>query len=139
MLAIGDGDITGPDLRHAEFLDGADLLIHDAQYTAKEYPEKIGWGIALPNMRCGSVSTRGSKRIALSHHDPLRDDDAHDRLIANLRQNSALEVRGAGCRVSDVPTNGRPRCIGEFQAETPIEPTLLRPLVLHGLTDIRAF
>ena len=24
--------------------DGADLLIHDAQYTAEEYPEKVGWG-----------------------------------------------------------------------------------------------
>ena len=44
MLASGDGEITGQDLRHAEFIDGADLLIHDAQYTAEEYPDKVGWG-----------------------------------------------------------------------------------------------
>ena len=44
MLATGDGEITGQDLRHAEFVARADLLIHDAQYTAEEYPAKIGWG-----------------------------------------------------------------------------------------------
>ena len=43
-LAGGQGDIAGQDLRHAEFFKGADLLIHDAQYTAAEYPSKIGWG-----------------------------------------------------------------------------------------------
>ena len=29
---------------HIEFLSGADLIIHDAQYTAAEYAQKIGWG-----------------------------------------------------------------------------------------------
>src|SRR5215813_6112138 len=32
------------DQRHVEFLAGADLVIHDAQYTAAEYPKKITWG-----------------------------------------------------------------------------------------------
>ena len=44
MLATGHGEITGQDLRHAEFVNRADLLIHDAQFTAEEYPAKIGWG-----------------------------------------------------------------------------------------------
>ena len=35
---------AGEDLRHCEFLADADLVIHDAQYTAAEYPQKIGWG-----------------------------------------------------------------------------------------------
>jgi phosphoribosyl 1,2-cyclic phosphodiesterase len=43
-LAAGEGVIGGQDERHAEFLRGADLVLHDAQYTAKEYPAKIGWG-----------------------------------------------------------------------------------------------
>ena len=43
-LAGGTGEITGHDERHAAFLRGADLVIHDAQYTAREYPAKIGWG-----------------------------------------------------------------------------------------------
>ncbi len=44
--AAADGHVRldGPDLRHAEFAAGADLLIHDSQYTASEYPNKINWG-----------------------------------------------------------------------------------------------
>jgi ribonuclease BN (tRNA processing enzyme) len=29
---------------HIAFLSQADLVIHDAQYTAVEYPQKVGWG-----------------------------------------------------------------------------------------------
>jgi hypothetical protein len=43
-LAGGSGEIGGEDLQHCQFLGGADLVIHDAQYTADEYPQKIGWG-----------------------------------------------------------------------------------------------
>jgi hypothetical protein len=45
-LANGSGDIAGEDLQHCKFLSGADLVIHDAQFTAEEYPQKIGWGTA---------------------------------------------------------------------------------------------
>jgi hypothetical protein len=38
------GEIIGQDLRHAQFVNHADLLIHDAQYTAEEYPAKVGRG-----------------------------------------------------------------------------------------------
>jgi phosphoribosyl 1,2-cyclic phosphodiesterase len=42
VLATGDGEIVGEDRRHAEFLAGADLVLHDAQYLAREYPQKVG-------------------------------------------------------------------------------------------------
>ena len=44
-LAAG-GDFSGShqDLAHAAFFDGADLLIHDTQYLAEEYPAHVGWG-----------------------------------------------------------------------------------------------
>jgi hypothetical protein len=32
------------DRRHAQFMAGADLVIHDAQYTPEEYPAKKTWG-----------------------------------------------------------------------------------------------
>ena len=32
------------DRRHAEFMSGADLVIHDCQYTPDEYPAKKNWG-----------------------------------------------------------------------------------------------
>jgi phosphoribosyl 1,2-cyclic phosphodiesterase len=85
MLATGGGEITGQDLRHAEFIDGADLLIHDAQYTAAEYPAKIGWGHSSIEYAVKLGDYAEARRLALTHHDPLRDDDAIDRLIANVR------------------------------------------------------
>jgi hypothetical protein len=51
-LALGDGPIEGQDLLHAEFLRGADLVIHDAQYTAGEYGPKTGGATARTNMSC---------------------------------------------------------------------------------------
>src|SRR3984893_7989926 len=89
MLALGDGKITGEDLRHAEFMEGADLLIHDAQYTAEEYPEKVGWGHSPIEYVVKLAQYAGVKRVALTHHDPLRDDDAIERLIAGVRQHSS--------------------------------------------------
>ena len=100
MLASGHGEITGQDLRHAEFVNRADLLIHDAQYTAEEYPAKIGWGHSTVEyvMKLGQYAQ--AKRVALTHHDPLRDDDAIDRLLASIRarlgeNTSSLDVFAA--------------------------------------------
>src|SRR5246127_2406486 len=42
--ADGHAEFSGPDQRHPEFIEGAGLLIHGAQYTAAEYPSKVGWG-----------------------------------------------------------------------------------------------
>jgi CheY-like chemotaxis protein/phosphoribosyl 1,2-cyclic phosphodiesterase len=67
------------DQRHVEFLAGADLVIHDAQYTLEEYPSKLSWGHSPIEL----------KRLALFHHDPLRDDAALDRLVEICRQRAA--------------------------------------------------
>ncbi len=53
---------------------GADLLIHDAQYTPEELPARKGWGHsswlqAVEVAQCAQV-----KRLALFHHDPFHDD-----------------------------------------------------------------
>jgi phosphoribosyl 1,2-cyclic phosphodiesterase len=48
-LAYGSGDVDGQDQRHAEFLAGADLLIHDAQYRASEYEGRSAGATAPSN------------------------------------------------------------------------------------------
>ena len=88
------------DRRHVEFLTGADLVIHDAQYTAAEYPQKIGWGHSSMEYAMDVCRAAGAKRLAFTHHDPLRDDDALDQLVAAVRvakadASSPLEVFGA--------------------------------------------
>jgi phosphoribosyl 1,2-cyclic phosphodiesterase/DNA-binding response OmpR family regulator len=145
-LASGDGDITGQDLRHAEFVGRADLLIHDAQYTAEEYPAKVGWGHSSVEYVVKLAQHAQVKRVALTHHDPLRDDDAIDRLLARVRAGlresaSSLEVFAAaeGQVVEVAPsTSKRPaRRAVEFHAQTPIEPALAKSSVLLGIADAK--
>ncbi len=98
-LAMGKGAIEGQDLLHAEFLRGADLLIHDAQYTAGEYEPRIGWGHSTHEYVVRLADAVRVKRLALSHHDPMRSDEQLDALIATARdglgENSELDLFGA--------------------------------------------
>ena len=88
LLATGSGDISGEDRRHAEFLAGADLVMHDAQYLASEYPEKIGWGHSTIEYALAVTRFAGVKQLALTHHDPKRGDAALDDLVGSLRAES---------------------------------------------------
>ena len=137
MLAVGDGEMTGQDLQHAEFIEGADLLIHDAQYTAEEYPEKVGWGHSPVEYVVKLAQYARVKRVALTHHDPLRDDDAIERMIATVRRySSPVDVFAAfeGQVVEVAPCAERvARRCEELQAETPLEPARAPRAVLLGV------
>ena len=56
-------------------------MIHDAQYTLEEYPSKLTWGHSPAELAVDFALAAGVKRLALFHHDPLRDDAALDRLV----------------------------------------------------------
>src|SRR5262245_16409995 len=84
LLATGAGDISGEDRRHAEFLAGADLVVHDAQYLASEYSQKCGWGHSTVEYALAVARSAGVKQLALTHHDPRRDDAAIDDLVQSL-------------------------------------------------------
>lgn len=80
------------DDQHAEFLAGAGLVIHDCQYTAQEYPARAGWGHSTVEYAVDTALAARARRLALFHHDPLRDDDAVDALVRGARE----RVRAAG-------------------------------------------
>ncbi len=65
----------------ARFVEGSDLLICEAQYTAAEYLLKKGWGHSTFEDVFDLASKAGAKRVALFHHDPGHDDDAMDALV----------------------------------------------------------
>jgi CheY-like chemotaxis protein/phosphoribosyl 1,2-cyclic phosphodiesterase len=78
------------DQRHVEFLADADLVIHDAQYTLEEYPSKLTWGHSPAELAVDFALAAGVKRLALFHHDPLRDDAAVGQLVETCRQRAAV-------------------------------------------------
>lgn len=94
------GALDGRDAAHVDFLRDADLVIHDAQYTAAEYPAKIGWGHSTIEYAVDAAVSARAKRLALFHHDPARTDEDVDVLLERARARAAsisneLEVLGA--------------------------------------------
>ena len=64
-----------------ELCEGADLLIHDAQYTPEEFVEKAHWGHCTVDYALLVARQAGVKRLSLFHHDPAHDDDFVDGLL----------------------------------------------------------
>ena len=57
------------------FFQGADILIHDSQYTHKEYiSSKLGWGHSSFEHAVNVAHKAGVKKLLLFHHDPDRSD-----------------------------------------------------------------
>lgn len=73
--------------RVMDFIQGADFLIHDAQYTNKEYlSSKVGWGHSPMEYAVYSSIKAGVKRLALFHHEPTRSDREFDRLEKMIKR-----------------------------------------------------
>src|SRR5439155_1059459 len=85
------------DQRHVAFLEGADLIIHDAQYSDEEYAGKIGWGHSTVEYATDVALAAGSSRLALFHHDPAHDDATVARLEAIAQDRAA--ARGPALEV----------------------------------------
>jgi len=73
------------DRRHAKFMADADLLIHDAQYTPADWTAKCDWGHCTVPYALRVATTAGARTLAMFHHDPCRQDDAIDGLVAETR------------------------------------------------------
>jgi phosphoribosyl 1,2-cyclic phosphodiesterase len=64
-----------------ELARGADLLIHDAQYTREEYPSHVGWGHSTIHDALAFAQLAAVKRLVPFHHDPGREDAALEAAI----------------------------------------------------------
>jgi phosphoribosyl 1,2-cyclic phosphodiesterase len=71
---------------------GADLLIHDCQYTDEEYAERIGFGHSSVGQVAVLAERTGVDRLVLFHHDPMRTDDELDALGADLTRRWGVEA-----------------------------------------------
>jgi len=68
-----------------DLCDGADLVIHDAQYTEDEYRAKATWGHSTIAYAVHVAAEAGARQLALFHHDPQHNDDVVDGLLAQAQ------------------------------------------------------
>jgi phosphoribosyl 1,2-cyclic phosphodiesterase len=72
------------------FVEGADVLIHDAQYEPDEYREaKQGFGHSTVVMATEVANTAHVGKLVLFHHEPTYDDAKLDALQAEARRHFA--------------------------------------------------
>ena len=71
------------DLEHGEnvdpkivnFCQGADLLVHDAQYTSEELEKYRGWGHSSFEQAIEVAERAEVGQLIMTHHDPDHDDE----------------------------------------------------------------
>jgi phosphoribosyl 1,2-cyclic phosphodiesterase len=82
----GGGDV-------AEHAAGADVLIHDAQYTDEEYPKHtLGWGHSTWGMAVDVAQRAKARRLVLYHHDPAHDDATVEDIERQARRRFARTI-----------------------------------------------
>ena len=67
---------------------GADVLIHDAQYTEEEYEDHIGWGHSSVRQTNAFAQAAGVAHLVPFHHDPAHDDDMLDSMFDRARDSA---------------------------------------------------
>jgi ribonuclease BN (tRNA processing enzyme) len=86
--ALG-GDLSRVEL---EWISGyglaarANVLLHDAQYTAEEYAERIGWGHSSIAHVVRLAQRAAVERLVLFHHDPMHTDTDLEEILQEARR-----------------------------------------------------
>ena len=85
--ALGLREFPGEPERTSGFdlAAGADLLIHDAQYTTEEYQKRVGWGHSSMRDAIAFATVAGARRFVPFHHDPTHDDAMLDCIDSVVR------------------------------------------------------
>ena len=73
-----------------DLAQGADVLIHDAQYTDDEYKDRIGWGHSTFKHALDFAGLAGVKRLVTFHHDPGHTDEMLDGVLEAIRERGDL-------------------------------------------------
>jgi phosphoribosyl 1,2-cyclic phosphodiesterase len=90
--AAGEGEqvVKEENEKILRFFLSADVLIHDAQYTAAEYAAHLGWGHSSYEHAINSAHKARVKKLVLFHHDPNRTD----KQLEELEKEYQTKVRG---------------------------------------------
>lgn len=70
-----------------DFVKDADVLVHDAQLSSKQYLERKGWGHSTWERVLEVTATCNIKNLILTHHDPDSDDKYLENLDQEIKNN----------------------------------------------------
>jgi phosphoribosyl 1,2-cyclic phosphodiesterase len=65
---------------------GVDALLHDAQYTEDEYPQRIGWGHSSTTHVVTFAEVCDVRQLVMFHHDPMHSDDQLEAILEHARR-----------------------------------------------------
>ena len=80
---------------------GADLLLHDSQYSHAEYVDRIGWGHSTHAAALAFAVAAEVRHLMLIHHDPGHDDDTLDAAIRAVAAEAPPGMVVSGGREGD--------------------------------------
>lgn len=98
MAYIPDSELVGGDYPLdarktyndiVRFLDGVDVLFHDAMFSDAEYSRREGWGHSTFRQAVQLAEDAGVRRLYLFHHAPERTDAELSRILEELRDDIA--------------------------------------------------
>ena len=82
---------------YAKFSAGADLLIHDGEYTPDEYDTFIEWGHSVYTDVLDLAREAGVKKLGLFHLNQERADDQMDDIVDICKQHIANNLLKFEC------------------------------------------
>lgn len=86
-----------PGKNYMEFCQGADLLIHDAEYTPREYNLLIEWGHSSYEDVLELAFQADVKRLGLFHHNQERPDKEVDEIVDACQKIIAQQEKPLDC------------------------------------------
>ena len=83
-----------------QFCSEADMLIHDAQYTKKDMPQKKDWGHSIIDDTVKLALKAKVKQLYLVHHDPGRTDNQINNLVLNVKKTIQKKGSSMHCQAA---------------------------------------
>lgn len=99
LVYIPDNELGLDPDAGAGLAEGADVLLHDAQYTRTEYDARVGWGHSALDDFAGYVGRARPGRALMFHHDPTHGSPELERMLAEARERTGgidVEIAAEG-------------------------------------------
>ncbi len=73
-----------------QFIDGADVVVADSQYTNEDYQTKKGWGHSAFDSVIEMAGAANIQSLYFTHHDPTRTDQQLDTIYQDIMERADL-------------------------------------------------